>query len=135
MTLAILTSELSAVDSTIANLLDQVAEYRRQKRILVNQQKLANKALSATASAKEVLSESAFDGLKSAIANLLGLATTASSAGDRRILPTLEIETVTVEVIETEDLSAELVDRPRVENSSNELFAWQETSSGRDGGN
>lgn len=125
MTLTILASELSALDQNIEQLIEQIAQYRQQKKQLLAQAKLAQKAIDAIAIAKESLNSSAFEGLKNAIANFLGFST---------IAPNLEIETVTVEAIEQEDKTANLVERPKVvavENASNEMFAWQQTLSDR----
>lgn len=120
-TLALFTQELSTIELSISELSQQIAQYRQQKKQILTQAKLAQKAIDAIAIASEQLSESAFNGLKSAIANLLGFSTTA---------PNLEVETVTVtsEAIELEDDRAELIEQRKAVNDSNEYFAWQPTS-------
>lgn len=118
-TLALFTQELSGIENAIALLTEQIAQHKQQKKQLLTQAKIAQKAIDAIAAASEQLSESAMDGLKSAIANLLGFSTTA---------PNLEISTVTVEAIEQEDQTAELVEQPQAVNDSNEYFTWQPTS-------
>jgi hypothetical protein len=119
-TIALFSQELLNIDSAISQYAEQIAQYKQQKKQILTQAKLAQKAIDAIASVKESLPTSAWEAFVQAASELLGL----------NPLMVIKQETVTVmaQEIQVEDERASLVDRPKVENSSNEYFQWQPTS-------